>query len=193
MMHRLAGILLLTLLLTTGFDLSAQQKKVDHEPTLNGKKSIHLFKPPVYLGHSENTGGPIKKDVFNNLMKQGLTAHDSLGNRYRIVGFDFGYAERNFYEDSVGNLIAMTDFLSEHCTGDSLPGDITQTKSTEIKNYLDGTPDNGDVSRSIYNRTKPGDTVYFDKILVAKYINATQSLPDSAAILGRSMKFWIVK
>ena len=193
MMYRTISLLLLILLIITGFNLQAQQKKPDDKSAQNNKKNTHIFKPPVFLGHSEYTGGPIKKEVFNNLMKQGLISKDSLGNRYRIVEFDFGYAERNLYEDSVGNLVAMMDYLSEHCPGDTLPVDITQTKHTEISNYLDGDPDSGDVSRSIYNRAKPGDTLYFDKIQVAKYISATQSLPDTSAILARSLKFWIVK
>src|ERR1700733_2224366 len=109
MMHRTVTILLLFLLMITGSNLSAQQKKPGDHPQ-NNNKSVHVFKPPVYLGHSEYTGGPIKKEVFNNLMKQGLTSHDSLGNHYRILGFDFGYAERKLYEDSVGNLVTLVDF-----------------------------------------------------------------------------------
>ncbi len=193
MMHRTVTILLLLLLMIAGLNLSAQQKKPGTSPQ-NNNKSARVFKPPVYLGHSELTGGPIRKEVFNSFMKQGLASHDSLGNRYRIVGFDFGYAERKLYEDSVGNLITIMDFLSEHCPGDTLTSDISQTKSAQVSNYLDGAPDvNEDVSKSIYNRVKPGDTLYFDKVLVARYINTTQSLPDTSAILGRNMKFWIVK
>lgn len=194
MMYRIVTILLLFLLLITGSNLSAQQKKPGEQHPQNNNKNAHIFKPPVYLGKSEYTGGPIKRDVFNNLMKQGLMSHDSLGNNYRIVGFDFGYAERKLYEDSVGNLITMMDFLSEHCPGDTLAADITQTRSVQITNYLDGSPDSSeDVSRSIYNRVKLGDTLYFDKVLVSRYINTTQSLPDTSAILSRNMKFWIVK
>jgi len=192
MMHRTVTILLFILLVITGLNLSAQQKKTDSKATQPNKAS-HIFKPTVYLGHSEYIGGPIKKDIFCNLMRQGLTSHDSLGNKYRIVGFDFGYAERNLYEDSLGNLMPMTDFSYEHCFGDTLTVDISHNNSTAISNYLDGTPDSSDISRSIYNRAKPGDTIYFEKVLVAKYINATQSRPDSDAILGRSLKFWIVK
>ena len=193
MMHRLVTILLLALLIITGSDLSAQQKKTDNKQPQNNKKSSNILKPLVYLGNSDYTGGPIKKDVFNNFLKQGLVAHDSLGNKYRVIGFNFGYAERNLYEDSVGNLVTMTDYSFEYCAGDTVSGDISHTKNTAITNYLDGDPDNYDVSKSIYNRVKPGDTIYFDQIKVVKYINATQSLPDSAAVLGRSLKCWIIK
>ena len=185
MMHRKGSLLLLMIILAS-FELPAQQKKAE------GKTS-HVFMPPVYLGHSDKRGGPIKKDAFNSLLKQGLTCQDSLGNKYRIVGFDFGYSERKLYEDSVGNLITMMDYTSEYCPGDTLSTDISTTRVTAIQNYIDGAPDEGDVSRSIYERVKVGDTVYFDHVIVAKYLNATESLPDNEAIMGRSMKFYFVK
>ena len=194
MMHRTVHIFLLGFLLMTGIQVGAQQKgKEKGTPATGDKKAHHIFLPPVYLGNSDYTHGPLKKDVLNNLLKQGLTSHDSLGNRYRIVGFDFGYAERKLYEDSVGNLLPMTDYLSQHCKGATLPADLTETKNTAITNYLDGAPDSSDVTRGIYERIKTGDTLYFDNVLVAKYMNATESRPDSSAILARGMKFWIVK
>ncbi|MGZ7142769.1 hypothetical protein ACXWOE_10135, partial [Streptococcus pyogenes] len=63
----------------------------------------------------------------------------------RVAGFIFNYKERNIYEDSVGNIIPVTDLLMEYCPGDTL------------------TPA---ISASIYQRTKRGDTAYFDDIRV---------------------------
>ncbi len=194
MMHRTVNILLLVLLIIIGFSSIAKQKeKGNGSDQHNAKKNNHIFMPPVYLGNSPNTRGPIRKDVLTGLLKQGLTSHDSLGNKYRVVGFNFGYAERKLYEDSVGNLVAMMDYLSEYCAGDTLSSDITHPRGTQITDNLDGTPDSTDITKSIYDRVKVGDTIYFDNIRVAKYIDAMRSAPDSDAILGKGMKFWIVK
>jgi len=190
MIHRNAvNILLIALMLIPGAHLSAQQKKPDD----HAKKTPKIIKPSVYLGNSQFAGGPIKKDIFSGLLKQGLTSKDSLGNKYKVIGFNFVYAERNIYEDSVGNLIAIMDYSNEYCPGDTIAADISITKPTEIKDYLDGNPDNNDVSKSIYTRAKPGDTIYFDQIHVVKYISATQTQPDDDAVQGKGFKCWIIK
>ena len=184
---RIVNIVLCLLLTLTHKTTLAQEK------TNNGKDAKPAFMPPVFLGRSDYKGGPIKNATFNALLKQGLTCHDSLGNKYRVIGFDFGYNERKIYEDSVGNLIAVMDFSSEHCKGDTLSAELSTTRNTIIADHLDGDPDASDVSKSIYERTKPGDTVYFDHIMVAKYINAKETLPDTKAVKGRNMKFYFVK
>ncbi len=193
MMHRTITMLLFALFIIPGEHLSAQQTNPDGKHPLNTAKNAKVFKPPVYLGHSQFAGGPIKKDMFSDLLRHGLTSQDSLGNKYKVIGFNFGYAERNLYEDSVGNLISMMDYSNEYCPGDTISLDISRTTTTDIKDYLDGNPDNNDISRSIYSRAKPGDTIYFDQIHVAKFLNAAQTQLSSDIIFGRSFKCWIVK
>ncbi len=52
----------------------------------------------------------------------------------------------------------------------------------------------GEESPSIYDRIKPGDTIYFDHIKVERLKkNPLLSLSDTIPIAGRGMKFWIVK
>ena len=170
MMRRTYSILLLTGLIAVCIASWAQQAK---------KKTTKVFMPPVYLGNSGYTGGAIRKAEFDQLLKQGLQAHDSLGNKYRIVGFDFSYAERNLYEDSSANLVLLADFSSEYCTGDTISSDISQ--STEDK-------------PSLYDRTKAGDTAYFSNILLTTCPgNTILTIPDTVTILGRDMKFVITK
>jgi hypothetical protein len=118
----------------------------------------------VFLGRSDKSGGPISKMEFDRLLKQGLTAKDSLGNTYRVDGFSFSYAERNLYEDSVGNLMMLTDYLSEFCPGDTV---------------------SPAVSNNIYYKTKPGDTAYFEQVKVA--------LPDGRKLPAKSMRFVLTK
>ncbi|MCD6062092.1 MAG: hypothetical protein K0R82_3 [Flavipsychrobacter sp.] len=101
---------------------------------------------PVYLGRSAITdGSKVSKKTFDSLLKQGLTSRDSLGSPYSVDGFALTYGERNLYEDSIGNLMWITDHLVEYCMGDSL--------TTFLLN-------------NITERSKPGDTVYFDQITV---------------------------
>lgn len=119
----------------------------------------------TFLGSSGLQGGPITKANFDRYLKQGLTARDSAGSTFEVKEFMFSYAERNLYEDSVGKLMILTDFLSEFCPGD--------TVTTAVAN-------------NIYYKTKPGDTAYFDHIKVR--------VPSTGQIISSSpMKFVLVK
>lgn len=125
--------LLPLLILLSSFVLKEEGKK---------NKSVN-----PYLGTSNLSGGLIKKQVFDSLIKQGLTAKDSLGKPCKVLGFTFSYGERNIYEDANGRPTVMTDYLSEYCIGDTL--------STAFQNFVFKD-----------NRTKHGDTLYFDQIKI---------------------------
>lgn len=137
----------------------AQTKDKDKDKKEQKPKPI-----PVYLGNTNLDDGKISVSEFNKLIKQGLTSKDSLGRPYRVDGFLLTYAERNLYEDSVGKLMWVTDFLSEICYGDSL--------STFLK-------------QNITERSKPGDTVYFDQITVIS--------PEGKGTHGKGMRFALTK
>lgn len=175
-MNRTVRILLIAIPVVICLNLWAQQKKANGsaEKAHGEEPAKKILLPTVYLGRSDYKGGPIKKDDFNRLLKQGLTSRDSLGNKYKVVGFDFNYAERELYEDSVGNLKVMVDLLYEHCPGDTITSNV---------------------SASIYERVKAGDTVYIDRVSVVRYLsnksNKTQA--DSSAIGAKGMKCVIMK
>jgi len=135
-----------------GLNRAAGEQKKD---TTAKKRKLY----PVVLGYSELSGGGIGKTTFDSLMRQGLKAGDSA----RVSGFVFNYMERNIYEDSIGNIIPVTDLFTEYCPGDTLAPTI---------------------SNSIYLRTKRGDTAFFDNI---KLIRSA----DGREVPGRSMKFVI--
>lgn len=137
----------------------AQSAQTSQADTAAKKK----MKVQAYLGHSDISGGKISKRLFDSLMKQGITAKDSLGNYYKVDGFLFTYAELNIYEDSVGNLVPMTDYREEYCEGDTLSANVSST---------------------LYQRTKVGDTVYFDQISLIP----PKGRPGAA---GKAMKFEI--
>lgn len=118
----------------------------------------------TYLGTSNLKSGLVSKETFDSLLKQGIRATDSTGTVYKINSFNFNYAERNLYEDSVGNLMIIPDYMLEHCFGDTITKDI---------------------AASIYQRTKAGDTAYFDQVIVTR--------PNGTAAQSTSMKFVITK
>jgi len=95
----------------------------------------------VRFGSAGLNGGEISKQQFDALAKEGLF----LPGGGTIQGFNFLYAERSRYEDSIGNPILVTDYLNEYCLGSKLSEGVLS---------------------SLFERTKPGDTAYFDQIKV---------------------------
>ena len=162
-MYRIAGIIMLGVSLLSAPSVVAQTK------VAAGAKPKKIFMPQAYLGNSDYKGGIIPKELLGNLLKQGLTSRDSLGNKYKVVGFEFVYAERMLYEDSVGNLMVNVDYLSEYCTGDTLSAGITN---------------------NIYERMKSGDSAFFNKIEVLK---TKPGEAGGTVIMGKGMKFAITK
>ncbi len=86
------------------------------------------------------------------------------------MGFEFGYAERMLYEDSLGSLMVVVDYLTEYCPGDTISGGI---------------------SASIYDRIKVGDTMYFDRVSILKPVGNSDE--EGNVISGKGMKFFITK
>lgn len=161
-MKRSAKILSVTFLVAAALSLLAQQSSVGKT---SGAK--HVIYPTVYLGNSGYSGGPIKKQEFDKLLHEGLTSQDSSGEKYKVMGFNFNYVERELYEDSAGNLQMMNDFSFEYCPGDTITSNVAS---------------------SIYTRTKPGDTVLIDRVMVARYLNKGKKSLDSNVVTARPMK-----
>jgi hypothetical protein len=167
-MNRILKIVVVIIASASFVSLWAQdaRKKAESKPEHKVRVPLVI---PVYLGHSGYTGGPISKPIFDSLMKQGLTAHDSAGTPFSVTEFAFNYAERNFYEDSSGeNSMWLTDYMLEYCKGNTLSPSISQ---------------------SLYSRTKAGDTVYIDHITLERL----QPIPNDVQIFGKGMKFEITR
>lgn len=159
-------MLVFVLCITAGLYAQNVKKPEPAKTTEHKKDTSTVPFVPTYLGKTfEYKGGQIPKAKFDELLHKGITAKDSLGNVYNVIGFTFSYVERNLYEDSVGKLQIMSEYLSEYCPGDTLPADI---------------------AASIYERTKQKDTAYFDGITLRK-----QS--DGAGAYGKPMRFIITK
>ncbi|OSZ78305.1 hypothetical protein CAP35_08600 [Chitinophagaceae bacterium IBVUCB1] len=147
------------------FSLIAQSQNKDGKGGDDKAKTKPKPKPiPVYLGKSNRDGGLMPYRQFNELVAQGLTSKDSAGKVFTVTSFMLNYGERNLYEDSVGNPLIVTDYMAQMCEGDTL--------ATFLKN-------------SLTERTKPGDTVYFEMI----YVKA----PEGYAAHGKTMKFVLTK
>jgi hypothetical protein len=139
----------------------AQEKKTVEKAKATKPKVIPI---PVYLGKSNIDGGTLTKQTFDSLLGQGLTSKDTTGKPYKVNGFTFTYGERNLYEDSVGNLMPLTDYLPEYCYGDTL--------TTFLLN-------------NIRERSKGGDTVYID--------NITLLSTEGNGAYGRSLRLVLTK
>lgn len=160
-MKKQARYFVFALLSAISISVWAQEKKGAEKPKATKPKIIPI---PVYLGKSNIDGGTLTKQTFDSLLGQGLTSRDSIGRSYLVNGFIFTYGERNLYEDSVGKLMVVTDYLPEYCYGDSL--------TTFLLN-------------NIHNRSKSGDTVYFD--------NITLTSPEGNGAVGRSFRLVLTK
>lgn len=160
--------LILTLFcMIAAISIVAQSQKKDGAGEGQSKEGKAKPKPkpiPVYLGQSNYSSGSIDKKTFDSLFRQGLTSRDSAGRIFKVKEFSFTYGERNLYEDSVGKPMIVTDYLAEYCFGDTV---------------------NSFLKVNIPERSKPGDTVYFDQILV--------TAPEGYTAHGKSVKLVIVK
>lgn len=147
MKHAISILILAFLLAFAGWSVAQNKrntgKPVKHETPPNTRKRLLI--PQLYLG-GEFMGGKITTKEFERLMRKGVTARDSMGRSYKVIGFNVDFYEHMLYEDESGNSMIVTDRLSEFCLGDTL----SHTAS------------------SLYNRIKAGDTVAFDQVVLAK-------------------------
>lgn len=160
-------LLFTVLCMAATVSLVAQSQKKDAASDDKSKdaKAKPKAKPvPVYLGKSTIDRGQVSKHVFDSLMLQGLTSKDSAGREYKVVQFAFTYAERNAYEDSLGNPMIMADYLADFCFGDTL---------------------NAFLKVNIPERSKPGDTVFIDQVLL--------KAPEGYNANGKSIKLVLTK
>ena len=176
-MRRIAIILSGSVLCFAGHKLMAQQKGKSVAAASAAKGAVasparKLFFPLVYMGAGSFCGGPVQKDMLNKYLGQGLEGRDSLGNRYKVIGFDFTYAEKNIYEDSTGYPMVVMDYTNE-----------------PVKGNVPGT----DILQVVGDKLKPGDTVFFDHIRVVRYTSANETVPESAAIMGKGFKCFVIK
>lgn len=136
----------------------AQKKKTPEKNTIPSKPVMD-----VVLGRTgDRASGEITEMAYDSLAPTGIRIKKPEGAF--IEGFSFTYGERNIYEDSAGVQHIVTDYLTEYCMGDTLSSIISQT---------------------IADRTKPGDTAYYDQIAIR--------LPNGKPAIGKPMKFVITR
>ncbi len=145
------------------------------QKTTNGAKPIarKLLLPQAYFASTNFSGGVVRKDTLSKMLRKGISVRDSAGNAYRVHGFEFGYAERGWFDDSAANPILVVDYLTEYCLGDTLSGGITS---------------------SIYDRMKPGDTLFINRVSVYKNTNRKgEAVAEDDIILSKGIKCVIAK
>lgn len=145
------------------FGVASAQKPADAKGSVTKPVAKKLPEAVVFLGTTALDGGVIPDAVFDSLAHLPITARAKDGSVAQVLGYTLTFAERTLAEDSAGNPILSVDYFSEICTGDTL--------STVLKN-------------NIFDRTKPGDTVWYDRIQVATAAGQTG---------GKTMKFVLVR
>lgn len=128
------------------------------------KKKPKIIPIPVYLGNSDIDSGVVPEQVFDSLLKQGFTSRDSNGRVYNVNSFMFTYCERNLYEDSVGNPLILTDYISEF------------SFENKLKDYQ---------LEALIDKSKWGDTLILEKIMLTSADSA------KANGFGKAMKLII--
>lgn len=153
MLNRRLGILAVGLALVV--TVSYAQRKPAGKTAAKPARPAKIVVPQelVTVG-SGNPGGRIQKDLFLKEMSKPLSANG------QIEGFSFMYGERNVYEDSAGNPLPVTEYLTQYCMGDTLPAVIRNT---------------------LLERAKPGDTAYYESIRIRK--------ADGTEAIGKPLKF----
>lgn len=155
--RRLLLVAAIALLFTAAYAQKSSKDKGPIKPVAQPSKPVM----EVAIGRSGDFhGGVISEKDFDAVAPRGVHIKDPQGAF--IEGFAFTYAERNLYEDSAANEKLVTEYFSEYCMGDTLSPIIAQT---------------------IADRTKPGDTAYYDDIHIR--------LPNGKSALGKPMKFVI--
>ncbi len=106
-----------------------------------GKKVV--YSGISYMGDRQTRSGTISKQKFDALIALPLFSRDSNGVEYPVSDFSFTYAERALYQDTTGASMITTDYFSTTCPGGKLPEDWVKI---------------------MQERSKPGDTAFFDHI-----------------------------
>lgn len=107
-----------------------------------------------YMGDKKTQSGAISKALFDSLIAQPLYSVDTNGNTYQASDFTFTYAERALYQDSMGYPLVTTDYFS------------TNSAAGRLDSFW---------LNHIRERSKPGDTAYFDNIVVIDSVSAKKA------------------
>jgi len=144
-------ILFILLFMVLNFSVIAQKnnkvvRKNAVETTIKKPKTIW-----AYWGSNSSIGDKtINKASFDSLIRTPLLSIDSNNKNYNVEFYDMVFAERNLYEDSVGNAIIVPDYSSYNNKG--------AVMNESHLNY-------------IINHAKIGDTLFVNDIIVKDEMN----------------------
>lgn len=115
------------------------------------KKIVHKGK--ACLADGKTGTGAISKAAFDSLVAYPLIARDTQGREHKVLSYAFSYAERGLFEDSTGKLKIMTDYYA------------TESEKGKLPEFW---------LKNIRERSKAGDTVYFD-LIISNYTDTGRS------------------
>jgi hypothetical protein len=137
--------LITILILCTTFLAFAQKSKTTIQK--NSLENTNKKPKTIWAYWGDNTYGDknMTKRVFDSLIKTPLQSIDSSKKTYSVLSFDMVLAERNLYEDSIGNAIIIPDYSSYNNKG-----------AVMNENHLS----------YIINHSKIGDTLFINDVIV---------------------------
>ncbi|MFM2386031.1 MAG: hypothetical protein RL660_788 [Bacteroidota bacterium] len=98
--------------------VDTNKKKAAAKPAAATATQVPQFEP--MLGCSLKSGTYSKRDILSAL-SQPLCVKSTNGQKtYKVVSYDFTYAEQGIFEDSLGVPTRMIDYIYEECRGDSV-------------------------------------------------------------------------
>lgn len=155
----------IVLLLLAGAAVAAYADEKDQDKDAKKKKAEPPV-VPVYVAGTDISTASMKVQLFDSLIQKGFAGRDSNGKAYDVKQFMFTYCERNLYEDSVGNPLILTDYLSEYAM------------DSKFNPYQ---------LASLRSHAKPGDTLIIEKIK----LEAADS--TKAGAYGVPLKLYLVR
>lgn len=118
------------------------------------QQSKVVYSGQSYMGDKKTQSGTISKAQFDSLIALPLYSVDTGGNTYQCSDFTFTYAERALYQDSLGHPLVTTDYFS------------TNSAAGRLDSFW---------LNHIREKSKAGDTAYFDNIAVIDSVSAKKA------------------
>lgn len=130
-----------------GFISSATAQRSSKTQQKNSAETTAKKPKTIWAYWGDNTFGDkyMTKREFDSLIKTPLQSIDSSKSTYSVLSFDMVLAERNLYEDSIGNAIIVPDYSSYNNKG-----------AVMNENHLN----------YFINHAKIGDTLFVNDIIV---------------------------
>jgi hypothetical protein len=116
------GVVIFASLAWTTLDSNAvqQQKEDAYADTTKRKAVTTIPKYAPMAGCTQGSASLPKQSIVDLMSKQVCVMDLNSQKQFKVVSYDFIYAERGVFEDSLGIPTIMTEYHYEECRGDTI-------------------------------------------------------------------------